>query len=207
MCQAFWTPALPLLARNSARSRELVREYRFGAINEARMNLGLMLERNKLSNVAFGCMSVGYTLTLLIALGIAFGLQANASTANNTHAAVVIVGVATAVWVLCAAPWFFLEQPRSQRPLPTGQTYLSVGIRTYWVILKVSVGPLRQTWLYLLGYFLVSDGWATTSKQRFRTITPGFQYMELQSRHLMGVAFFVLGWLRFPCRSYSLPLF
>lgn len=121
-----------------------------------------MLQRNKLSNVAFGCMSVGYTITLLIALGVAYGLHANESEENNTRAAVIIVGVATGFWIICASPWFFFEKSRSI-PLPQGETYFSVGLKSYWSILK-RFKTLNQTWLYLLGYFLASDGWSTTTQ-------------------------------------------
>ncbi|KAH8897438.1 autophagy protein [Thozetella sp. PMI_491] len=162
ICQAFWTPALPVLARNTPESLEIKRAYSAGEISDSQKERGLMLQRNKLSNVAFGCMSVGYTITLLIALGVAFGLHANDSDENNTKAAVVIVGVATGFWILCASPWFFFEKPRSL-PLPAGESYWSVGVKSYWGILK-RIGSLRHTWIYLLGYFLASDGWATTTQ-------------------------------------------
>ncbi|KAH8655436.1 autophagy protein [Xylariales sp. PMI_506] len=160
MCQAFWTPSLPLLARNTPEAREVRRAYSAGEISESERESSLMLQRNKLSNISFGFLSVGYTITLLIALGVAYGLHANDSDANNTRAAVVIVGLATGVWVVAAVPWFFLEKTRSQK-LPSGEKYFSVAMQSYWTILK-AITELRQTWLYLLGFFFISDGWATT---------------------------------------------
>jgi MFS-type transporter involved in bile tolerance (Atg22 family) len=121
-----------------------------------------MLQRNRLSNIAFGCMSIGCTTTLLIALGAAYGLHANSSSEGNNHAAVVIIGVATGVWIFCGTPWFFLEKDRAAK-LPKGETYFSVGAKAYYNAFK-RIPRLTQTWLYLLGYFLVSDGYATTNQ-------------------------------------------
>lgn len=162
ICQAFWTPALPALARNTPESLDVKHAYAAGEISKAEQDRGLMLQRNKLSNYAFGAMSIGYTITLLIALGVAYGLDANDSEEANTKAAVVIVGVATGFWIVFASPWFFLEKPRSL-PLPAGETYFSVGFKSYWGLLK-QIGSLRETWIYLLGYFLASDGWATSTQ-------------------------------------------
>lgn len=121
-----------------------------------------MLQRNRLSNVAFGALSVGYTLTLLIALGTAYGLNANDSAAANLRAAVIIVGISTGVWILFGTPWFFVEKDRAV-PLPKGETYISVGIKTYWQAFR-HANRLSQTWLYLVGYFFISDGYATTNQ-------------------------------------------
>jgi len=75
-------------------------------------------------------MSIGYTFTLLIALGATCGLHANDSSAGNNKAAVVIIGAATGVWIICGTPWFFLEKPRAAK-LPKGETYFSVGAEAY----------------------------------------------------------------------------
>lgn len=162
VCQAFWTPSFPQLARNTPEALESTRAYKNGELTETEHTQVQMLQRNRLSNIAFGCMSIGYTATLLIALGVAYGLHANESTANNTNAAVVIVGVATGVWIICGTPWFFLEKPRAAK-LPAGETYFSVGAKAYFNALK-RIPRLTQTWLYLLGYFLISDGYSTTNQ-------------------------------------------
>ena len=119
-----------------------------------------MLQRNRLSNIGFGAMSVGYTLTLIIALGAAYGLHANTSSSANFRAAVIIVGIATGVWILVGVPFFFLEKTRSNK-LAQGQTQWSSASRAYWHVLK-NIPKLSQTWLYLVGFFIISDGFATT---------------------------------------------
>lgn len=119
-----------------------------------------MIMRNKLNNYSFGALSVGYTITLLIALGAAYGLGANDSDSANLRAAVIIVGISTGVWILSAVPWFFLEKKRGNA-LPAGETYISVGVKTYWQALR-HANRLSQVWLYLAGYFILSDGWTTT---------------------------------------------
>jgi len=38
-----------------------------------------------------------------------------------------------------------------------------MGAKAYWFVFK-NMGKLSQTWLYLIGYFLISDGYATTNQ-------------------------------------------
>ena len=150
-----------MLARNTHQALETKRKFLEGEFTEAQYEQTKMLQRNQLSSIAFGFMSVGYTFTLLIALGAAYGLHANSSDSANLQAAVIIVGVATGVWVVFGTPWFFLEKPRAAE-LPKGETYFSIGAKAYFHAFK-EIPRLTQTWLYLLGYFLISVGYATTN--------------------------------------------
>jgi MFS-type transporter involved in bile tolerance (Atg22 family) len=159
MCQAFWQPSLPFLARNTPAAIEARRALAAGEIDDVEYEKRQTLQHNKLSNVAFGSMSLGYTIVLVIALGAAFALGANDSTEANTRAAVIIVGIATGFWILFGTPWFFLEKPRT-RPLPPGGNYLSMGAKAYWGVICNGRG-IGQVWLYLVGYFFLSDGHAT----------------------------------------------
>lgn len=162
LCVAFWYPAFPQLAANTPQALEAKRSFEAGEITPEYYDTTKMLQRNRLSNVAFGALSVGYTLTLIIALGAAYGLGANDSDAANLRAAVIIVGLATGVWILFGTPWFFLEKSRTV-PLPKGENYFTVGAKTYWQAIR-HANRLKQTWLYLIGYFLLSDGYATTNQ-------------------------------------------
>ncbi|CAK7216173.1 hypothetical protein SCUCBS95973_002719 [Sporothrix curviconia] len=162
LCQAFWQPSLPLLARNTPAARETRQAFMRGELSEDEYVRHQVLQRNKLSNIAFAAMSIGYTIVLVIAIGAAYGLHADDSTANNTRAAVIIVGIATGFWVVLGSPWFLLEKKRTQS-LPAGQTYWSVGAKAYWQLLR-HAPRLNQTWLYLAGYFLLADGYATTNQ-------------------------------------------
>ena len=114
-----------------------------------------MLQRNRLSNTSFFWMSVGFTMTLIIAFGPAHGLHADDSVENNNEGAVIIIGITTAVWIVFGLPWFFLEKPRATK-LPRGETYLSVGLKSYWHTFKNTRG-LTQIWLYIIGYFILTD--------------------------------------------------
>ncbi|KAL2794781.1 autophagy-related protein 22-like protein [Aspergillus keveii] len=159
---AFWQSSLPTLARNTPTAREADRARHDGEISDAEAKRAHMLQRNKVSNYAFGSMSVGYTLTLLIALGITYGIHADASAENNLRAATIIVGVTVAIWIAFGSPWLFLEKQRTA-PLPPGETYFSLGPRVYWGLIR-RMHKLPQTWLYLAGYFFLSDGTATTNQ-------------------------------------------
>lgn len=71
MCQAFWQPSLPFLARNTPAAIEARRALAAGEIDDVEYEKRQTLQHNKLSNVAFGSMSLGYTIVLVIALGAA----------------------------------------------------------------------------------------------------------------------------------------
>jgi MFS-type transporter involved in bile tolerance (Atg22 family) len=184
-----------------------------------------MLQRNKLSNFGFGAMSIGYTLTLIIALGAAFGLHANDSTHNNMRAAVVIVGIATGVWIVAGTPWFFIEKNRSNKlevPLPVGsgkqstfaeaKQYCVTGLKVYWNVLK-HIPHLTQTWLYLVGFFLISDGFATTNQiygiaqntiVSYSTTTSTELYIVQGFSNLVGIAVFWLVQRHFRIRTKTI---
>lgn len=225
LCQAFWTPGLPLLARNTPESVQAKQEYASGDITEDEYQGRVMLQRNKLSNYAFGAMSIGYTLTLIIALGAAFGLHANDSTQNNIRAAVVIVGIATGVWIVFGTPWFFIEKNRSNKlemPLPDGsgkqstfaeaRQYIVTGLKVYWNVLK-HIPHLTQTWLYLVGFFLISDGFATTNQiygiaqntiVSYSTTTSTELYIVQGFSNLVGIAVFWLIQRHFRIRTKTI---
>lgn len=225
LCQAFWTPGLPLLARNTPESVRAKQEYVSGDITEDEYQARVMLQRNKLSNYAFGAMSTGYTLTLIIALGAAFGLHANDSTHNNIRAAVVIVGIATGVWIVFGTPWFFIEKNRSNKlevPLPAGsgkqstfaeaKQYIVTGLKVYWNVLK-HIPHLTQTWLYLVGFFLISDGFATTNQiygiaqntiVSYSTTTSTELYIVQGFSNLVGIAVFWLIQRHFRIRTKTI---
>ncbi|KAL4886059.1 autophagy-related protein 22-like protein [Aspergillus karnatakaensis] len=159
---AFWQPSLPTLARNTRPSLEADRALATGTITPSDHKRTHMLQRNKVSNFAFASMSVGYTITLLIALGVAYGLNADASSTNNLRAATIIVGITVAIWILFGTPWLILEKQRTV-PLPPGETYFSLGPKVYWALVR-RMHRIPQTWLYLAGYFFLSDGTATTNQ-------------------------------------------
>lgn len=63
---------------------------------------------------------------------------------------------ATACWVVLAIPWFYLEQARPGQIVPPGMNILSVGLRQLIYAMR-EILRLRQTFIYLVGYFLLGD--------------------------------------------------
>jgi hypothetical protein len=72
-----------------------------------------MLKRSELSNMAFYIQSLGEIVILAIIVGILFGVNVNASTANNNWGLSVLIAFATGVWLLLALPWFVKEKRRA----------------------------------------------------------------------------------------------
>lgn len=63
--------------------------------------------------------------------------------------------------VLCALPWFFLEKRRPGLSLPPGTHLLTIGFKQTHVALRECL-RLKQTFLYLIFYFLMGDVLNTT---------------------------------------------
>ncbi|KAL6301368.1 autophagy-related protein 22-like protein [Sparassis latifolia] len=114
------------------------------------------ISRNRISNVSFAVSSVGEILILVVMVGILEGLHSIASTENNTKAFSVLIAFSGAVWLLCALPWFFLERRRPGLALPRGSSLLTVGFKQTYVAFKECL-RLKQTFLYLIFYFLMGD--------------------------------------------------
>lgn len=117
-------------AIKTSQALETKRSYAAGEVSKEDLDYAKMLQRNQLSNYAVVALSVGYTLTLLIALGAAYGLGTNDSSATNLQATVIIVGIATGVWIIFGTLWFLFENSRTV-PLPKGENYITMGIKTY----------------------------------------------------------------------------
>ena len=67
-----------------------------------------------------------------------------------------VVAFATGCWVILAIPWFYLEQPRPGQKVPLGMNIISVGLRQLVYAMR-EIFELRQTFIYLVGYFLLGD--------------------------------------------------
>jgi MFS-type transporter involved in bile tolerance (Atg22 family) len=63
--------------------------------------------------------------------------------------------------VLCALPWFFWEQRRPGLTMPPNTSYLTIGFKQTGVALRECL-RLKQTFLYLIFYFLMGDVLNTT---------------------------------------------
>jgi MFS-type transporter involved in bile tolerance (Atg22 family) len=92
---------------------------------------------------------------LAITVGIIHGIGIDTDSSNNWSLSVV-VAFATACWVILAIPWFFLEQSRPGQKVPAGMNIVSVGLRQLVYAVR-EIFKLRQTFIYLVGYFLLGD--------------------------------------------------
>ena len=157
----FWTAAFPGLARNTSDLRQKAEQFSSGAITRAEYDYADTMQRSRLSNMAFYIQSVGEIIILAVIVGVLFAVDVNASTANNSYGLSVLIAFATGVWLLLAIPWFALEKRRPGNPLPPGMNIVMVG---FWQLYRAisQIWKLRQSLIYLIGYFLLGDSLNTT---------------------------------------------
>ena len=157
----FWTAAFPGLARNTPQLREKAEQYAAGEISREDYDFADTMQRSRLSNMAFYIQSLGEVVILAVIVGVLFGVDVTASTENNNWGLSVLIAFATGVWILLAVPWFVLEKRRPGQPLPRGMNIVVVGLRQLWTAVS-QVWKLRQSLIYLVGYFLLGDSLNTT---------------------------------------------
>ncbi|KAI1422776.1 MFS general substrate transporter [Xylaria sp. FL1777] len=157
----YWTAAFPSLARNTPHLKEAARAYADGEISQADYDLQDEMERSRLSNMAFVIQSVGEVVILAIIVGILFGVNVNASTEANNWGLSVLIAFATAVWLVLSIPWFVIEKKRPGLKIPPGKNIVSVG---FWQLKEAltKIWHLKQSLIYLVGYFLLGDSLNTT---------------------------------------------
>ncbi len=157
----YWTAAFPALARNTRRLREAARAYAGEEITQPEYDFVDEVERSRLSNVAFYIQSVGEVVILAIIVGVMFGEHVTDSVEANNWGLSVLIAVATAFWVVLGIPWFFLEKKRPGLKIPDGMNIVTVGLWQLWRALS-QIWRLRQSLIYLVGYFLLGDSLNTT---------------------------------------------
>ena len=152
MCITFWTAAFPGIARNTPELRLKAEQYEASEINREQYDFADMMQRNRIQNVAFIVQSAGEILILAVIVGIMWGLNVNASTANNNWGLSVLIAFATGVWLLLAIPLFVIEKRRPGQPLPPNMNIVSVG---FWQLYRAckQIWRLKQSLLYLVGEF------------------------------------------------------
>ena len=157
----FWTAAFPGLARNTPQLRAKAEEYTAGTISREAYDYADTLQRSRLSNMAFYIQSCGEFVILAVIVGILFGVHVNDSEANNNYGLSVLIAFGTGVWLLLALPWFVLEKRRPGQSLPPKMNIVMVG---FWQLYRAisQIWRLKQSLLYLIGYFLLGDSLNTT---------------------------------------------
>ncbi|KAI4127901.1 MAG: hypothetical protein LQ338_002986 [Usnochroma carphineum] len=157
----FWTAAFPGLARNTPQLRAKAEEYNGGTITREDYDHADMMQRSRLANVAFYIQSCGEIVILAVIVGVLFAVDVRASEANNNWGLSVLIAFATGVWVLLAIPWFVLEKRRPGQPIPPNMNVVTAG---FWQLYRAvtQIWRLKQSLLYLVGYFLLGDSLNTT---------------------------------------------
>lgn len=183
----YWTAAFPGLARNTRELREKARLYEEGEITREQYDHADSMKRNELSNMAFYIQSVGEIVILAIIVGIMFGVDVNASTANNNWGLSVLIAFASGVWLLLSLPWFWLEKRRPG--LDPGMNIVIAGFWQLWHAVT-QIWHLRQSLFYLIGYFLLGDSLNTTVTVigTLQNSVVSYNTLELTYLLLVGIA-------------------
>lgn len=157
---AFYQAPFPALVRDLPKLIESERQVIDGTKSPEEHATLDMLERSKLSNISLMFSAIGSMLCILIALGICYAMGTK-TVAENTKVYSVIVGFFGVVWVISSIPWFVLEQHRPGQQLPDNTSWLTVGPKQVWEAAR-NVAQLKQTFLFLAGYFLIADVYNTS---------------------------------------------
>ncbi|KAF9562005.1 MFS general substrate transporter [Agrocybe pediades] len=152
----FWTAAFPGLASSLPEVKASKDAAKNGAKTFEEHETFHSISRNRISNISFAICSAGEIVILAVMVGILRGLRSDQSTENNTKAFSVLIAFSGAVWLLCALPWFFFEKRRPGLELPPGISLLTIGFRQIVVAFRECL-RLKQTFLYLIFYFLMGD--------------------------------------------------
>ncbi|GAB7356451.1 hypothetical protein MBLNU459_g7219t1 [Dothideomycetes sp. NU459] len=183
----YWTAAFPGLARNTREMRDKAQAYEDGDITRQEYDHADSMKRNQLSNMAFVTQSAGEMVILAVIVGIMFGLNVNASTANNNWGLSVLIAFASGVWLLLSIPWFVLEKRRPG--MKAGTNIVIAGIWQLWHAVT-QIWHLRQSLCYLIGYFLLGDSLNTTVTVigTLQNSVVSYNTLELTYLLLVGIA-------------------
>ncbi|KAI8966174.1 autophagy protein [Daldinia sp. FL1419] len=156
----FWNAAFPGLARNTAEMKETADAYIAGTITRDEYDYADSMARSRLANVAFCVQSFAEVFILAIIVGMMFGLKVRDSDANNNWGLSVIIAFASAIWLVVSLPWFFLEKRRPGQD-PGKRSILVAGLWQIWHAVQ-TIWKLKQSLVFLIGYFLLGDSMNTT---------------------------------------------
>lgn len=157
---AFYQAPFPMLVKDLPKIIESERQVVEGAKSPEEHATLDMLERSRISLYSYAFSGVGSCSCILIALGICYGIGID-TVAKNTKVYAVIIAFFGGIWVISSIPWFVLEQHRPGQRLPDNTSWLSVGPKQVWEAAK-NATRLKQTFLWLAGYFLIADSYNTS---------------------------------------------
>jgi len=158
----FWSAAFPGLVRNLPEVQASANETEHGSKSIDEHSRFESLQRNRVSNISLVVNSIGEVIILSIMIGILKAVKSDVSVENNTKAFNVLLAFSGGIWLLCAIPWFIVEKRRPGLDLPSGASLLTIGFKQTFFTFRECF-RLKQTFLYLVFYFLMGDVLNTTS--------------------------------------------
>jgi MFS-type transporter involved in bile tolerance (Atg22 family) len=120
------------------------------------------MARSKIMNMSWIWNNVGFCIVCGITLGALFAVNANGGTAQNNWGYSISVAVSTGFWVVLAIPWFLWEKKRPGPRIARGDNYVTFGFKQVWFTMR-QAWKLKQTFFYLVAFFLLADGIGTTT--------------------------------------------
>ncbi|KAG9894209.1 hypothetical protein KCU94_g12306, partial [Aureobasidium melanogenum] len=189
---SFWAASFPSLARNTREIREKAQDLADGTITREEYDHADSMKRNELSNVAFYVQSCGEMIILAVIVGIMFAMHVDDSTANNNYGLSVLIAFSSGVWLLLSLPWFFMEKKRPG--MQAESSILVAGVSQLWYAVT-QIWQLRQSFCYLIGYFLLGDSLNTivTVIGTLQNAVVTYNTLELTYLLLVGIAAQALG--------------
>ncbi|KAH8897631.1 MFS general substrate transporter [Thozetella sp. PMI_491] len=157
----FFNAIFPKLSHDLPEVRNAHVELTSGTISEEEYERRCSMARSKVMNMSYVWNNVGFTICGALSLAALAGLHADESADQNNWGYSVSVAVCTGFWIILAIPWFLWEKTRPGPPLPEGDNYFTLGFKQTWFVLK-EAWTLKQTFAYLVAYFLLADGIGTT---------------------------------------------
>ena len=124
--------------------------YNAGIISREKYDFVDSMKRNEICNMGLYVSGIGEIVVVAIGIGILYGVNSNASEANNNWGLSVLIAWGSAVWLILAIPWFILEKRRPGQPLPPGKSVVSAGL---WQLRRAAgkIWKLKQSLAYLIG--------------------------------------------------------
>jgi MFS-type transporter involved in bile tolerance (Atg22 family) len=137
-------------------------------------------------NMSYVWNNVGFTVCTVLSLVALVGVGADDSVAQNNWGYSLSVAVCTAFWIILAIPWFLWEKKRPGPKLPSGESYLTFGVKQTWFAAQ-QAWTLKQTLFYLLAFFLLADGINTTLTLVSITQTQVVQFSAISNTYFIMV--------------------
>lgn len=144
------------------------------------------MARSKIMNVSWIWNNVGFCICCALSLGALFGVHADDSAEQNNWGYSISVALCTGFWIVLAIPWFLWEKKRPGPKIPRGDSYLTFGFKQTWFTMK-QAWKLKQTFYYLVAFFLLADGIGTTTSMVAIAQTQTVLFSATQNTYLLLV--------------------